>query len=192
MKKRCDWCGEDPLYVSYHDSQWGVPVHDDRTLFEMLSLEGAQAGLSWITILRKRDNYVRLFDNFDFRKIVHYDDHDIQRLLADSGIVRNKLKVASVIKNARGTLAIIEEFGSLDNYLWRYVDGVPLQNCWKTNAEIPAETKLSTQLSKDLKKRGFSFVGPTICYALMQSIGMVNDHLVDCFRYQEVQELQHI
>jgi DNA-3-methyladenine glycosylase I len=186
---RCEWCGSDPLYVAYHDFDWGVPVHDDRLLFEFLVLEGAQAGLSWLTILRKRDNYRKAFHGFDYDLIANYADTDVSRLLADSGIVRNRLKIGSAIKNARGVLAIREEYGSLDSYLWRYVDGVPRQNSWKSMTEIPATTELSDAMSRDLKKRGFSFVGSTICYAFMQAVGMVNDHTTDCFRYIEIEEL---
>ncbi len=186
MYTRCGWCGDDPLYVAYHDHDWGVPVHDDRKLFEMFVLEAAQAGLSWLTILRKRENYRKAFEGFDIERVAGYTEADVARLLADPGIVRNRLKVGSAIKNARATLAVIEKFGSLDNYLWRFVDGVPLQNNWKTLAEIPARTSESDFMSKDLKKRGFSFVGSTICYALMQSVGMVNDHLIDCFRWKEL------
>jgi DNA-3-methyladenine glycosylase I len=189
MKKRCTWCGEEPVYIDYHDKEWGVPLHDEHNLFELLCLEGAQAGLSWITILKKRDGYRRAFDNFDKEKIVHYSDLDVQRLLADSGIVRNKLKVGSVIQNAKCVLELYEQGETLEQYLWKYVDGRPIQNCWKDITELPALTPLSEKMSKDLKKRGFKFVGPTICYALMQSIGMVNDHFVDCYRYEEIKAL---
>ncbi len=186
MKKRCEWCGDDPLYVAYHDDEWGVPVHDDRHLFEMLILEGAQAGLSWITILKKRENYRKALHNFDVERIAAYTPRDIERLLGDAGIVRNRLKLESAVKNARGTLAITEEFGSLDAFLWRYVDGKPIQNAWKTMTDIPAQTELSDVLSKDLKKRGFNFVGSTICYAFMQAVGMVNDHVTGCYRHREI------
>ncbi|OGR19586.1 MAG: DNA-3-methyladenine glycosylase [Desulfobacterales bacterium GWB2_56_26] len=189
MCKRCGWCGDDPLYVAYHDHDWGVPVHDDRKLFEMFVLEAAQAGLSWLTILRKRENYRKAFEGFDMQRVAGYTDADVARLLADPGIVRNRLKIGAAIKNARAALDVMEEFGSLDSYLWRFVDGVPLQNARKSLAEIPARTHESDLMSKDLKKRGFSFVGSTICYALMQSVGMVNDHLVDCFRYEETRRL---
>jgi DNA-3-methyladenine glycosylase I len=187
MKNRCEWCKGDPLYLAYHDEDWGVPVHDDRLLFEMLILEGAQAGLSWLTILKKRENYRKAFHNFDCKKIAAYTQKDIERLLADSGIVRNRLKIESAVKNARAVLAIKEEFGSLDAFLWRYVDGAPIQNALKSLADIPAKTAQSDAMSKDLKKRGFNFVGSTICYAFMQSVGMVNDHLTSCFRYKELQ-----
>jgi DNA-3-methyladenine glycosylase I len=186
MKKRCRWCGDDPLYVAYHDEEWGVPVHDDRRLFELLVLEGAQAGLSWLTILRKRENYRKALGGFGFESIARYGRQDITRLLHDPGIVRNRLKIEGVIRNARGVLAIREEYGALDTFLWRYVDGTPVQNAWKRMAELPAKTKVSDQMSKDLKKRGFNFVGSTICYAFMQAVGMVNDHTTDCFRYKEL------
>jgi DNA-3-methyladenine glycosylase I len=186
MKNRCIWCGEDPLYIDYHDNEWGVPIHDDRLLFEFLILEGAQAGLSWITILKKRDNYRKAFHNFDYKKVSNYSQDDIERLMNNSGIVRNRRKIESTIKNAQGLIKIQEEFGSFDSYLWGYVDGKPIQNQWKSMAEIPAKTQISEKLSKDLKKRGFNFVGPTICYAFMQAIGMVNDHITNCFRYEEV------
>jgi DNA-3-methyladenine glycosylase I len=170
----------------YHDNEWGVPVHDDQRLFEMLSLEGAQAGLSWLTILRKRGNYRKAFDFFDFKKIAAYSKQDMARLIENPGIVRNRLKIESVIRNARGSLEIIDQYGSLDTYLWRYVDGTPVQNAWKDMTEIPSSTERSRAMSLDLKKRGFNFVGPTICYAFMQSVGMVNDHTIDCFRYGEL------
>jgi len=186
---RCEWSGSDPLYISYHDDEWGVPVHDDRLLFEFLILEGAQAGLSWLTILKKRDNYKRAFDDFDIDRIANYEESDLKRLLADAGIVRNRLKLESAIKNARGVLDIQEEYGSLDSYLWRYVDGSPKQNAWKSMADLPAKTELSELMSKDLKKRGFNFVGPTICYAFMQAVGMVNDHTTNCYRNKEIKEL---
>ncbi len=189
MKKRCEWCGSEPLYVDYHDREWGVPVPEDRLLFEFLILEGAQAGLSWITILRKRQNYRRAFHEFDCARIARYTKRDVERLLGDAGIVRNRLKIEAAIKNARGTLAIQEEFGSLGAYLWPYVEGEPVQNRWKSLAEIPAQTQVSAAMSKDLKKRGFNFVGPTICYAFMQAVGMVNDHTTDCFRHGEVGRL---
>ncbi len=186
---RCEWSGSDPHYISYHDDEWGVPVHDDRLLFEFLILEGAQAGLSWLTILKKRDNYRRAFDGFDIDRIANYEETDLKRLLADAGIVRNRLKLKSAIKNARCVLDIREEYGSLDSYLWRYVDGIPKQNAWKSMADLPAKTELSEVMSKDLKKRGFNFVGPTICYAFMQAVGMVNDHTTNCYRYKEIKEL---
>ena len=189
MKTRCAWAGSDPLYVAYHDEQWGVPMHDDQELFEMLVLEGAQAGLSWSTILNKRENYRRAFDGFEIARVAAYGEDDIQRLLADPGIVRNQLKLHSAVRNARAVLEIQAEFGSLDAYLWDFVNGVPIQNTWQTLKEIPAQTPLSEAMSKGLKQRGCTFVGPTICYALMQSVGMVNDHTMDCFRYEEVRSL---
>lgn len=185
-KIRCWWCGDDELYRQYHDCEWGVPVHDDRLLFEFLCLEGAQAGLSWITILRKRENYRRLFDQFDAWKIVSYDDTKIASLLADPGIVRNRLKVNGFVKNARAYLNMLDCGETLDDYLWAYVDGVSLQNEWSSMARIPANTPVSDAMSKDLKKRGFTFVGSTICYALMQAAGLVNDHVTDCFRHAEL------
>jgi len=184
MKSRCDWCGSDPLYVDYHDHDWGVPVYDDRQLFEMLSLEGAQAGLSWLTILKKRENYRKAFHNFNIKKIAAYTAKDIDRLLADAGIVRNRLKIESVIKNARATLLIQKEFGSLSDFLWSFVDHTPIQNSCKSVKELPARTEQSDAMSRELKKRGLNFVGSTICYAFMQAVGMVNDHVVDCFRHQ--------
>jgi DNA-3-methyladenine glycosylase I len=189
MQKRCAWCGDDPLYITYHDEDWGVPVHDDRKLFEMLILEGAQAGLSWLTILKKRQNYRNAFDDFDVEKVARYSQIELDRLLADPGIIRNRLKIESAIKNARGVLAAIEEFGTLDSFLWRYVDGIPQQNAWTSITDLPARTKASDMMSKDLKRRGFNFVGPTICYAFMQSVGMVNDHMVDCFRHEQVRQI---
>lgn len=189
MKTRCKWCGDDPLYIAYHDNEWGIPIHDDRLLFEFLILEGAQAGLSWLTILKKRENYRRAFHAFDCERIANYTEADVTRLLSDSGIVRNKLKIESAIKNARGVLEIQEEFGSLDSYLWRYVDGVPKQNAWKSIAELPVKTGISDMMSKDLKERGCNFVGSTICYAFMQAVGMVNDHTLDCFRHKEIKVL---
>ncbi len=188
MKNRCTWCGSDPLYIAYHDDEWGIPIHDDRLLFEFLILEGAQAGLSWITILKKRDNYRKAFHGFDHERIAKYTETDVKRLLADAGIVRNRLKIESVIKNARGVIKIQEEFGSLDAYLWRYVDDTPKQNDWKSMAELPAKTDISEMMSKDLKKRGFNFVGPTICYAFMQAAGLVNDHITECFRQEEIKK----
>jgi DNA-3-methyladenine glycosylase I len=181
--RRCDWVPEaDPLYVVYHDEEWGVPSHDERHLFEMLILEGAQAGLSWSTILRKREGYRRAFAGFDPEQVARFDGQAFERLMADAGIVRNRAKIEAAIGNARATL----EVGSLDDLLWSFVDGRPLQNSWKTLGEIPAETAESKAMSKELKRRGFRFVGPTICYAFMQAVGLVNDHTVDCFRYRDV------
>ena len=186
MKTRCAWAGSDPLYVAYHDSEWGVPVYDDRELFEFLLLEGAQAGLSWITILRKRENYRQAFDGFDPVKIVSYDQAKIAVLLEDAGIVRNRLKINAAVKNARSFLQVQQAFGTFSSYIWGFVDHKQIQNHWHSLSEIPAETPLSTRISQDLKKRGFKFVGPTICYAFMQSVGMVNDHTTNCFRYAEL------
>ena len=185
-RDRCGWCGDDPLYVTYHDEEWGVPVYDDRTLFEFLILEGAQAGLSWSTILKKREAYRRAFDDFDVEKIARYDGIKISALLADPGIVRNQLKIGSAVTNAQAFLKLQDEWGSFSEYFWSFVDGRPIQNAWRTLAEIPAKTPLADTISKDLKNRGFRFVGPTIVYAHMQATGMVNDHLVDCFRYPEI------
>jgi DNA-3-methyladenine glycosylase I len=183
--KRCAWAGEDELYCRYHDEEWGIPLHDDRRLFEMLSLEGAQAGLSWITILRKRENYRRAFDGFDIDKILAYDDNKLDALMQDAGIIRNRLKIQSVINNARAFRAVQKEYGSFDSFLWSYVDGTPICNNWNDVSEVPANTELSDQISKDLKKRGFKFVGSTIVYAYMQSVGLVNDHVRGCsFRLQ--------
>jgi DNA-3-methyladenine glycosylase I len=183
---RCAWAGSDPLYQAYHDLEWGVPVHDDRMLFEFLTLEGAQAGLSWITILKKRAAYRTAFAGFDPEAVARFDEARSAELLANPGIVRNRLKVASAVSNARAFLQIQEEFGSFDAYQWRFVDGSPLQNAWKSIQEVPASTTVSDALSRDLKQRGFRFVGSTICYAHMQAIGMVNDHTVNCFRWREL------
>lgn len=186
---RCGWCGEDPLYVAYHDVEWGVPVFDDRTLFEFLILEGAQAGLSWSTILKKRDGYRSAFDAFDPEKVARFDERRVSALLDDPGIVRNRLKVASAVTNAQAFLEVQNEKGSFSDYIWSFVDGTPIQNAWRTLSEIPATTPLAESISKDLKKCGFRFVGPTIVYAHMQATGMVNDHLVGCFRHGEVAAL---
>ncbi len=183
---RCWWCGDDELYQRYHDHEWGVPVHDDRRLFEFLILEGAQAGLSWITILRKRARYIEVFDGFDPEQVALFDEAKLAALLTDPGIVRNRLKVHGAVKNAKAFLAVQEEFGSFDAYLWSFVDGAPVQNRWRRLSEIPAETEASRLLSKDLKRRGFTFVGPTICYAFMQAVGMVNDHATNCPRHAEL------
>jgi DNA-3-methyladenine glycosylase I len=185
--KRCDWASlDDPLYLEYHDKEWGVPVHDDGTMFEFLILEGAQAGLSWGTILRKRENFRRAFDGFDPRKVARYDYLKVQRLLTDPGIIRNKLKVRSAIKNAKAFLTVQDEFGSFDDYIWRFVGGKTKLNRWRSLREIPASTPESMAMSKDLLARGFGFVGPAICYAHMQATGMVNDHITSCFRYKEL------
>jgi DNA-3-methyladenine glycosylase I len=185
-KPRCVWAASDPLYLQYHDSEWGVPLHDERSLFEFLVLEGAQAGLSWLTILRKRSNYRKAFDFFDPDKVAAYDSPKIAQLLSNPGIVRNRLKVQAAIYNARAFLSVQAEYGSFDSYIWRFTDGKTIKNAWRTESEIPAFTKESQTMSKDLKRRGFRFVGPTVCYAVMQAAGMVNDHVIRCFRYHEV------
>jgi DNA-3-methyladenine glycosylase I len=182
-RRRCDWVPEDnPLYVAYHDEEWGVPTHDDRELFELLTLEGAQAGLAWITILRKREGYRQAFAGFDPATVARFKPRDVERLMADAGIVRNRLKIESAVNNAARVLEVQEELGSLDAYLWSFVEGAPIVGTWRTSAEIPAETVESRALSKDLKRRGFRFVGPTVCYAFMQAVGLVDDHVADCFR----------
>lgn len=186
---RCGWCGDDELYVRYHDEEWGVPLRDDRALFEFLVLEGAQAGLAWITVLRKREGYRQAFDHFDPIKVARYSDRKLQRLLDNPRIIRNRLKVFSARQNARAFLAVQEECGSFANYMWRFVDGKPIQNRWRTLADVPPTSPLSDRISKDLKQRGFGFVGTTIVYAHMQATGMVNDHLVDCFRHAECEAL---
>ena len=183
---RCDWGAGDALMLDYHDREWGVPVHDDRELFEFLLLEGAQAGLSWLTILRRRDTYRAAFDGYDVERIAAYGDADVARLLADEGIIRNRAKVASAIRNAAATLELQHEFGSLDAFVWRFVGGEPRRNAFTALSEMQAETEESKAMSQELKRCGFSFVGPTICYAFMQATGMVNDHVVSCFRYDEV------
>jgi DNA-3-methyladenine glycosylase I len=185
-KLRCSWCGDAPLYVAYHDEEWGVPVFDDRTLFEFLILEGAQAGLSWSTILSKRENYRRAFDDFEAEKVARYDGMKIAALLTDPGIVRNQLKIGAAVTNAQAFLKVRDEWGSFSDYIWSFVDRRPIQNSWRSLSEIPSKTPLAEAISKDLKGRGFRFVGPTIVYAHMQATGMVNDHLVDCFRYPEI------
>lgn len=187
---RCPWCGEDPLYVDYHDREWGVPLKDDRALFELLCLEGAQAGLSWITVLRKREEYRRVFDRFDPGAVARYDQRRIDEILTERGIIRNRLKVRSVVENARVFLALQEREGSFSEYLWGFVDGRPIENRWNSISQVPAETDLSRRISKDMKKRGFRFVGPVIIYSLIQSAGLVNDHLVDCFRHDECFKIQ--
>jgi DNA-3-methyladenine glycosylase I len=189
MRTRCEWCGDDPLYVAYHDQEWGVPVHADQRLFEMLTLEGAQAGLSWLTILRKREAYRLAFAGFDPARVAACSAVEVTRLLANPGIVRNRLKIESVIRNARCILRIQAEFGSLDSFLWRYVDGQPRHNACAALARIPSRSEESDRMSRDLKRRGLSFVGTTICYALMQAVGMVNDHVVACFRHGEIMGL---
>lgn len=187
---RCPWAGTDPLYVTYHDDEWAVPAHDDQKLFEMLILEGAQAGLSWITVLRKRENYRRAFSTFDPQRVARYDTKKVERLLMNEGIIRNRLKVGSAVKNAKAFLSVQAEFGSFDRYIWAFVDGRPIENAWERLQDVPARTDTSDAMSKDLKRRGFSFVGSTICYAFMQATGMVNDHLVSCFRYRPVGRLR--
>lgn len=186
MKQRCDWAKGDPLLMEYHDHQWGVPVHDDRKLFEMLILEGVQAGLSWLTVLKRRDNYREAFDHFDPVKIANYDEKKIAALLQDASIIRNKLKVNAAVTNARCFLKVQEEYGTFSDYIWQFVGGKPIINHWKDRDEVPVTTPESDQMSKDLKKKGFKFVGSTICYAYMQATGMVNDHTVDCFRHKEL------
>lgn len=183
---RCAWCGADPFYQAYHDTEWGVPLHDERALFEFLILEGAQAGLSWLTILKKREAYRRAFDAFDAERVARYDEAAVARLLADPGIVRNRLKIAAAITNARATLRLREQFGGLDAYFWRFVDGRPILNAWRDMSQVPTRTTLSDAVASDLKRRGFKFVGSTIVYAHMQATGMVNDHTVDCFRHREL------
>jgi DNA-3-methyladenine glycosylase I len=186
-QQRCEWGNSSELYIEYHDTEWGVPVHDERKLFEFLILEGAQAGLSWSTILNKRQAYIQAFDNFEPAKVASYDDAKVQALLANPGIVRNRLKIQAAIQNAHSFLDVQDQYGSFDTYIWQFVDGKPVQNSWKSLQEIPATTQESDAMSKELKKRGFTFVGSTICYAFMQAVGMVNDHIVDCFRWREVQ-----
>ena len=188
-KVRCEWGGSHELYIPYHDEEWGVPLHDDRKLFEMLCLEGAQAGLSWLLILKRREHYRLLFDNFDPQKIARYTDERLDTLLQDPRIIRNRLKVYAMRANAIAFLKVQQEFGSFDAYIWQFVDGRPIVNSWKTLKEIPASTPVSDAMSGDLKKRGFKFVGTTICYAYMQSVGMVNDHITSCFRYREIVKL---
>jgi DNA-3-methyladenine glycosylase I len=186
---RCGWVNQDPLYIDYHDREWGVPVYDDRLLFEYLNLEGAQAGLSWYTILKKRENYRQAFDNFEAEKIIRYDEKKIKELIHNEGIVRNKLKINAVITNAHAFLKVVDEFGSFSKYIWSFVGGKPIQNHFKEMKDVPAVTEISDKLSKDLKKRGFKFVGSTICYAFMQATGMVNDHIVTCDCYQKAAQL---
>ena len=181
MIQRCEWAGNDADYIQYHDEEWGRPVHDDVKFFEMLSLEGAQAGLSWLTILKRRENYRNAFDQFDPHKVRHYDEADMKALIENEGIIRNRLKIKSVITNAEAFVKVQEEFGSFDKYIWQFVGGEPIINNWESHADVPAKTEESERMSKDLKKRGFSFVGPTICYAVMQATGMVNDHTANCF-----------
>lgn len=186
-KTRCEWVPlNESIYVKYHDEEWGLPVHDDRKLFEFLILDGAQAGLSWLTILKKRENYRKAFDNFDAEKIANYNEVKIKQLLSDKNIIRNKLKIESAVKNAKAYLQIVNDFGSFDKYIWQFTGGKTIKNKWKNIKQLPTQTKESESMSKDLKKKGFTFVGPTICYAFMQAAGMVNDHTINCFRYNEV------
>lgn len=187
--KRCGWCGDEPLYVEYHDREWGVPLHDDRALFELLTLEGAQAGLSWLTILKRREGYRRAFAGFDPGRVARFDRRRIERLVADASIIRHRGKIEATVTNARVWLALADEAGSVDAWLWRFVDDRPVQNRFRRLSEVPAETRESKALSTELKRRGFRFVGPTICYAFMQAAGLVNDHVVDCFRHGEVAAL---
>jgi len=186
MKRRCEWAGSDPLYIDYHDHEWGVPVHEDRRLFEMLILEGAQAGLSWITILKKRAAYRQAFENFDPRKVSNFSEARVRQLLKNPGIIRNRLKIQATVQNAHAFLRVADEFKSFDRYIWQFVGHRPIQNHWKRQQDIPAQTPDSDAMTKDLKERGFTFVGSTICYAFMQAVGMVNDHLLDCFRYSQI------
>lgn len=188
-RPRCRWCGSDPLYVAYHDHEWGVPRRDDRYLFEKLLLDSAQAGLAWITILRKREGYRRAFCGFDPERIARFTEADQARLMEDAGIVRNRQKIASAVRNSRAWLALVSQEGSFGDYLWGFVDGQPIQNAWHELSEVPATTPLAEAISKDLKRRGFNFVGPTIVYAFLQAVGVVNDHTIDCFRHREVQTL---
>ena len=186
---RCSWCGDDPLYIAYHDQEWGVPLHNDRHLFEFLILEGAQAGLSWLTILKKRPAYRQAYYQFDPEKVARFNSRSVARLMNNPGIVRNHLKIEASISNARALLAIQDAFGSFDHYIWQYVDYQPLQNHWRHLTDIPVSTKESLLMSKDLQRKGFRFVGPTICYAFMQAVGMVNDHVIDCFRHREIAKI---
>lgn len=189
MLSRCKWTGSDPVYIEYHDREWGMPVHDDRLLFEFLVLEGAQAGLSWITILKKRDSYRKAFDNFEPLSVANFKEPKILELMGNAGIVRNRLKIDSAINNAAAFLKVQDEFGSFSKYIWGFTNGKPIKNSWNSVSELPAKTALSDAISKDLKSRGFKFVGSTICYSFMQAIGMVNDHTTDCFRYSQIDSL---
>lgn len=184
MIQRCAWVNDDPIYIKYHDEEWGVPIYDDRLLFEFLVLEGMQAGLSWITVLKKRDNYRTSFDNFDAKRIVNYDEVKIRQLMSNPGIIRNQLKIRSIIINAKNFIKVQEEFGSFSKYIWQFVEGKPIINHWEHSHQIPATSTISDTMSKDLKRRGFKFIGSTICYAFMQATGMVNDHITSCTRYQ--------
>jgi len=186
MKKRCGWTSSDPIYMDYHDKEWGVPLHDDQRLFEFLLLDGAQAGLSWLLILKKRESYRKAFHNFDARKMSRFDERKIESLMLDTGIIRNRLKIQSAIRNAKAFLQVKKEFGTFDRFIWQFTGGKTIRNSWKKLGEVPAKTAESDEMSKELRRRGFNFVGSTICYAFMQAAGMVNDHLVNCFRYKEV------
>jgi DNA-3-methyladenine glycosylase I len=188
--QRCEWCSSDDIYQDYHDQEWGVPSFDDQHLFEMLILEGVQAGLSWITILKKRQHYREVFDRFDAEKIARYDEKKVSALLADAGIIRNRLKVSAAVNNARLFLDLQSEYGRFANYIWQFVDGRPISNHWQSLADVPVTTKESDDMSRSLKQKGFKFVGSTICYAYMQAVGMVNDHTVECYRYHEINRLQ--
>ena len=188
MVKRCRWAGNEEEMISYHDFEWGTPIHDDQLLFEFLILEGAQAGLSWSTILKRRENYRKAFDNFDYNKIAKYDSQKVEELMSNEGIIRNRLKIDATIANAKAVLNVQKEFGSFNKYIWKFVNYKTIDNKFKELSELPSKTEQSEQMSKDLKKRGFKFVGPTICYAFMQAVGMVNDHVIDCFRYKEINE----
>jgi DNA-3-methyladenine glycosylase I len=189
-KTRCAWAGDNPVYIRYHDKEWGVPVHNDKKLFEFIILEGAQAGLSWITVLKKRPAYREAFDKFDFNKIALYKEARVKKLMANAGIIRNELKIRSSIRNAKAFIEVRKEFGTFNKYMWTFVDQKPIQNSWKSMKELPAKTDLSDKISLDLKKRGFNFVGSTIIYAHMQATGMVNDHVTGCFRYKEIKRLK--
>jgi DNA-3-methyladenine glycosylase I len=189
MVNRCRWAGNDDQMISYHDLEWGTPIHDDQLLFEFLILEGAQAGLSWSTILRKRENFRKAFENFDYVKIAEYTENKVEKLMKNEGIIRNRLKIEAVITNAKAFIKVQEEFGSFDKYIWKFVDYETIDNKFKELSELPSKTERSEQMSKDLKKRGFKFVGPTICYAFMQAVGMVNDHVQNCYRYEEIKNL---
>ncbi len=189
MKKRCDWPANDQLMVEYHDKEWGVPLHDDRKLFEFMVLDAFQAGLSWSIVLRKRENFRKAFDNFDFEKIARYSEKKIAKLSNDAGIIRNKLKISATVTNAQAFIEVRREFGSFDKYIWSFTGGKTIKNKWKAMSELPAKSEESDAMSKDLKKRGFKFVGSTICYAFMQAAGMVNDHATSCFRYKEINRM---
>lgn len=188
MVNRCRWAGNDEQMISYHDREWGTPIHDDQLLFEFLILEGAQAGLSWSTILKRRENYRIAFEHFDYNKIAKYSEEKVQELMSNEGIIRNRLKIEATIINAKALLKVQKEFGSFDKYIWKFVNNKPIDNRFKELSELPSKTEQSERMSKDLKKRGFKFVGPTICYAFMQAVGMVNDHVIDCFRYDEINQ----